>query len=251
MDDRRRDELRDPNPGGAGMTRRPIIALAVSAFAAAALAAGVAYATIPDGQGVIHACYKANKGDLRVVDDGACASGEVPLVWNQTGPQGPPGAQGPEGPAGASGLTTLTKVGLGNAVSDSFMPPDTSFHERLTIGRFTKLFDTSRVRITWQGTISISGPSSGTCTFQLRVDGAKDTGSTSDAVESGEGGDATMILSGGSTYSEVPVSDSVTFPALAAGMRFITVWVRGTEPADHCTVNGAGFPMTVEVEEIP
>ena len=35
----------------------------------------VANASIPDGSGVIHACYKANKGLLRVVDSAqACES---------------------------------------------------------------------------------------------------------------------------------------------------------------------------------
>jgi hypothetical protein len=29
---------------------------------------GVAYATIPDGQGVIHACYAKSGGALRVID---------------------------------------------------------------------------------------------------------------------------------------------------------------------------------------
>jgi hypothetical protein len=224
----------------------------LGAVAAAALAAGLAYATIPDGQGVIHGCYKANKGDLRVVDGGQCVAGEVALTWNQTGPQGlpgPAGPQGPSGPAGVSGLTTLTKVA--DHPSDLFIPTDSSFHERLTLARFTKLADGSRVRITWQGSVSISGTAPGWCTFQLRVDGAKDTGSTSAAIESGEGGDATIFLPGASTYSQSPVSDSVYFEGLSAGLRYVTLWVRGTDPDAHCTVNGAGFPMTVEVEEIP
>jgi hypothetical protein len=57
---------------------------------AASLAGGVAYATIPDAQGVIHACFKAN-GQLRVVESGRCSSGETALDWNQTGLPGPPG----------------------------------------------------------------------------------------------------------------------------------------------------------------
>jgi hypothetical protein len=61
-----------------------------SGLAALALSAGVAYATIPDSSGVIHACYKAN-GQLRVISSGGCASGEMALDWNQSGPAGPPG----------------------------------------------------------------------------------------------------------------------------------------------------------------
>jgi hypothetical protein len=81
--------------------KRTFIALAAAALLA--LGAGVAYATIPDSQGVIRACYKTNKGDIRVVDSGACAPGESPLSWNQTGPPGPAGAPGPQGPSGPAG----------------------------------------------------------------------------------------------------------------------------------------------------
>jgi hypothetical protein len=69
--------------------------------------AALAYATVPDGAGVIHACY-ARGGALHVIDSSTstCAAGESPLAWNQTGPQGPQGlegAQGPTGPAGPQG----------------------------------------------------------------------------------------------------------------------------------------------------
>jgi len=85
--------------------------LAISATALLALA-GVAYATIPDSQGVIHACYKTDNGQLRLVDTGSCNPSELDISWNQTGPQGPvgpkgdagaQGIQGPPGPAGADG----------------------------------------------------------------------------------------------------------------------------------------------------
>jgi hypothetical protein len=51
----------------------------------------VAYATIPDSQGVIHGCRKLNnpaKGSVIVVDSEAgesCPSGFAELNWNQTG----------------------------------------------------------------------------------------------------------------------------------------------------------------------
>jgi hypothetical protein len=60
-------------------------ALSVLTAALLALAGGVAYATIPDGQGVIRACYKTLKGDLRVIDSGACTSGELPLSATRAG----------------------------------------------------------------------------------------------------------------------------------------------------------------------
>jgi hypothetical protein len=66
--------------------------------AAVAVGATVAYATIPDAGGTIHACYDIRKGTLRVVDTDAgqtCGSTERALVWSQTGPQGPMGPAGP------------------------------------------------------------------------------------------------------------------------------------------------------------
>jgi hypothetical protein len=71
------------------------------------LAATVAFAQIPDSNGVIHACYHTGNGGIRVVDDPSeCTSGEAPLEWYQTGAagaQGPAGPQGPMGPAGVDG----------------------------------------------------------------------------------------------------------------------------------------------------
>ena len=43
------------------------IAVTAAVVAAGAIA-GVAYATIPDGSGVIHACYTKSSGALRVID---------------------------------------------------------------------------------------------------------------------------------------------------------------------------------------
>lgn len=62
-------------------------------------AGGVAVASIPDGSGVIHSCYKNSTGSLKVIDSASqsCASGETALTWNQTGPQGPAGANGASG----------------------------------------------------------------------------------------------------------------------------------------------------------
>jgi hypothetical protein len=86
------------------MKKRSLITL--TAVALLALAGGVAYATIPDNQGVIHACYKTQNGQLRVIDDAGCAPSETALSWNQTGPPGPPGPKGDTGPAGVLGFYT-------------------------------------------------------------------------------------------------------------------------------------------------
>jgi Collagen triple helix repeat (20 copies) len=75
------------------------------ALAVVALAAGGAYAAIPDSGGVIHGCYQKNAGTLRVIDDAteACRTSEVPISWSQVGPQGPQGPQGAQGPPGPQG----------------------------------------------------------------------------------------------------------------------------------------------------
>ncbi|MDX6280080.1 MAG: hypothetical protein QOH03_1151 [Kribbellaceae bacterium] len=74
-------------------------------------AGSVAYAAIPDDEGVVHGCYNKggllqDKGALRVVDKGErCRSNETAMTWSQTGPQGPLGPVGPVGPTGAKGET--------------------------------------------------------------------------------------------------------------------------------------------------
>ena len=63
------------------------------------LAGGVAYATIPGSDGMIHACYSRSGGALRVVDASVtgCKSGETSLDWNVRGAAGPQGAVGRRG----------------------------------------------------------------------------------------------------------------------------------------------------------
>ncbi len=87
-----------------------LLTIAAVALAASAGLAAVGYASIPDGNGTIHGCYKNDKGDLRVIDPAAskkdqssCKNDETALNWSQTGPQGPAGPQGPQGPQGAQG----------------------------------------------------------------------------------------------------------------------------------------------------
>jgi hypothetical protein len=66
-------------------TARRGVALAI--VGAALMGAGIAYATIPDGNGLIHGCVKKN-GDLYVVDSdagGACRGHDQTLNWDQQG----------------------------------------------------------------------------------------------------------------------------------------------------------------------
>jgi hypothetical protein len=94
--------------------RVPRITLFSIVVALGALGATVAFAQIPDSDGVIHACYHTGNGGIRVVNDATeCTSGESPLDWYQAGaagaqgppgPAGPAGADGPQGPQGVQGL---------------------------------------------------------------------------------------------------------------------------------------------------
>jgi collagen triple helix repeat protein len=107
---------------------RRVLVLGVAALAVG-VGGSVAYATIPDSNGVINGCYKnragaddPNKGQLRVVESAAdCKKDETPISWNEKGtkgdqgvqgvqgvqgergPQGEQGVAGPAGPAGAQG----------------------------------------------------------------------------------------------------------------------------------------------------
>lgn len=87
-----------------------------------AVVAGVAYAAVPDSNGVIHTCYQVDGqgqltggSQLRVIDPSAaqpdaraCKNNEVALNFNQTGPPGPAGATGKTGANGATGATGET-----------------------------------------------------------------------------------------------------------------------------------------------
>lgn len=66
----------------------------VAAFLVVAVGAN-AYASIPDANGVIHACYDHGSGNLRIIDptvkdkhQSQCDKPETALSWSQTGPQG-------------------------------------------------------------------------------------------------------------------------------------------------------------------
>jgi hypothetical protein len=82
----------------------------VTAVAVAALGAGVSSAAIPDGNGVISACYDKVSGQARLYDSETgspkgCGPKEKTLAWNQAGVQGPAGPQGPQGEPGPSGVS--------------------------------------------------------------------------------------------------------------------------------------------------
>jgi hypothetical protein len=87
--------------------KRRLLLLATATVAL--IGAGVAYATIPGSDGVIHSCYNAGSnpsGQLRVIDPASgatCAKNERALNFNQTGPKGDPGIPGTPGSNGTNG----------------------------------------------------------------------------------------------------------------------------------------------------
>jgi hypothetical protein len=94
-----------------------------AAIAVAVIASGVAYATVPDSNGVIHGCY-SKTGALSVIDSTqTCPKGTTTLNWNQSGPagaQGPKGdtgAQGPKGDTGSLDGACTTFSGSGGTIS--------------------------------------------------------------------------------------------------------------------------------------
>jgi hypothetical protein len=80
--------------------------LAAAVVVAAVVIGGIAYASIPDANGVIHGCYRKVNGQLRVIDTdtgGKCLASELPVDWSQSGPTGATGATGATGPTGQQG----------------------------------------------------------------------------------------------------------------------------------------------------
>lgn len=83
-----------------------------------AVAAGVAYATIPDSGGVYTACMLKNVGTLRLIDPSLpsanlmshCTSRETQITWNQKGQPGPTGPAGPPGSGSAASYRIVSQT---------------------------------------------------------------------------------------------------------------------------------------------
>jgi len=95
--------------------RSPVIAAV--AVIGLALASGIAYATIPDGNKVFSACMLKATGTIRLIDPSLPASNvlghcdsklETQVSWNQQGQAGASGPTGPAGPPGPKGDTGAT-----------------------------------------------------------------------------------------------------------------------------------------------
>lgn len=81
------------------------IGVALATIVVSTLAGSAVLASIPDGDGVIHSCYRADgpaQGTLVVIDDAveSCPTGYTSLDWNQ------------QGPAGVSGYEVVVDTGV-------------------------------------------------------------------------------------------------------------------------------------------
>ena len=92
------------------MNVRKKLTIILTGVAAALVFGAVAFASIPDANGVIHTCYGKSGGTLRVIDatNTSCGGNETSLNFNQQGPAGAQGPAGPAGPQGAKGDTGAT-----------------------------------------------------------------------------------------------------------------------------------------------
>jgi hypothetical protein len=72
------------------------LAIIAALVLAGLIGGGIAYASIPGPDGVIHGCYKTSDGRALIIDSAdTCPNGYTALNWNQTGVQGPQGVPGP------------------------------------------------------------------------------------------------------------------------------------------------------------
>jgi type VI protein secretion system component Hcp len=129
-----------------GRKRLFIAAASATVLSVAGVAAGVAFASIPDSGGVIHGCMVTSsnlfgpaKGTVRIIDTAAdkCQANETAIQWNQTGPSGAdglPGAAGPTGPQGPAGQSAPNPTPNSLVVGTATIPgvtgsnPDGSFN---------------------------------------------------------------------------------------------------------------------------
>ena len=127
-----------------------------------------------------------------------------------------------------------TTVSYGGYVSGN---PGTTLTELRTLGNFTKVLDSTDIKLTWVSHVSGSGGNSGHCNFQPRIDGS--------AGNNGYG----AIIADSSTAAAVVVAQ--TYTGLSAGTHTISLWARSTAVANSCADNPGNYPRNVYIEEGP
>ena len=92
--------------------------VAVLFAVAAAVVGGVAYAAIPDGNGVYTACMLNKVGTIRIIDPSTqhCSAAlETQITFNAKGPKGDPGTNGTNGTNGTDGTDGKDGVSVTSA----------------------------------------------------------------------------------------------------------------------------------------
>jgi hypothetical protein len=174
----------------------------------------IAFAGIPGPDGVVNGCYKKSGGTLRVIDTAVaqCDSrAEIPIAWNQTGPQGPQGIQGPIGPVGPQGVQgPQGTTGLTGATG----PAGPQGPSGLSDAYFSKN-DTDHVLDEPVVLISKSVPA-GSYVINARVEAFNDDGDLQTIQCSLNTGDAVDVKIDGDAWSEtVALQDVAVFNAPA------------------------------------
>jgi hypothetical protein len=118
---------------------------------------GTSYAAsqaIPGPGGVIHGCYQAKKGSLRVVASGRrCARGERSISWSQTGPAGQRGAAGGPGAVGSPGATGVGGPnGADFTIATTLQPGQTESGSYAVTGNTLPLLEAVNFRVPLAGT---------------------------------------------------------------------------------------------------
>jgi hypothetical protein len=238
-------------------------AVAITVAASLTVAAGVAYATIPDAGGVVHGCYNQGSnpsGQLRVIDTDAgakCSKNERTLDWNYKGPKGdkgdtgatgatgPTGPQGPAGPAGPTGATgpqgPQGPAGAAGAVRITFQPSHTfaggDFEQILSTNLPEGTYAlTARANLEWHG---FEDPNDVVLACELR-DGSTLLGGAEAMVDQ---------VGSGSSFT-VPHDDTLTVIGVVtvpAGGKAISLWCKNANsPLGYLGQYGADL-MSVKV----
>jgi hypothetical protein len=144
------------------------LAAGVMIGASITAAVGIAYAAIPDSNGVVHACYQNVSGaskPVKLLDTGkatTCPSGWKAVSWNQKGVQGPPGIQGQPGQNGTDGTDGTSVVARLRATTPFAIPADNQPHEVPITGSPWNQPATADQELI-PGTVTVTAPT--TCTF--------------------------------------------------------------------------------------
>ncbi len=207
-------------------TRRTQKVLVLSAAAVLFLGI-VAYASIPDANGIINGCYKKTGGQLRVIDGAtsSCDNNETPIQWGQTGPQGPPAPP------------RLITIGTDNGTFGLM-----GCTEAVRSRDFVKQSDATSLRITYHDSAHVSIFTQGgvpSYVVEIRIDGSAVSPTPIYSLISGETGNAATSIG----FTAFGYANGIP-----AGTHTISTHYSGFSSSPSTCYRGNAY--TVEIEEI-